>query len=64
MFGSGQKPDLMASQFDFRFAFENGLKSDVAPCPKSAAGSTGRRNTGVKISLLEFQIARSQVVVR
>src|SRR5258707_6713003 len=28
------------------------------------SGSIGRRNTGVKISLLGFQIARSHVVVR
>jgi len=33
---------------DVRFNAHYGLKSDIAACPKSAAGSTGRRNTGVK----------------
>ena len=30
------KADLTAPKSDFRFTPESGLKSDIAPCPKSA----------------------------
>src|SRR4029077_11346089 len=43
--GREPKPETLAN---VRFRAHNGLKSDIAPCPKSAPGSTGRRNTGVK----------------
>jgi hypothetical protein len=33
---SGSKADLTAPKSDFRFTPENGLKSDITPCPKSA----------------------------
>jgi hypothetical protein len=42
----GSKAALTAPKSNFRFTPESGLNSDIAPCPKSAAGSTGRRNTG------------------
>jgi hypothetical protein len=32
----GSKADLTAPKSDFRFTPESGLKSDIAPCPKSA----------------------------
>ncbi len=32
----GSKADLTAPKSDFRFTPENGLKSDIGPCPKSA----------------------------
>ena len=32
----GSSTDLTAPKFDFRFTPENGLKSDISPCPKSA----------------------------
>jgi hypothetical protein len=35
-FRSGSKPDLPPFDRDVRFAALNGLKSDIAPCPKSA----------------------------
>jgi hypothetical protein len=41
----GSKPDLPPLDRDVRFAALNGLKSDIAPCPKSAVVSTDRRNT-------------------
>src|SRR5258705_12556259 len=34
----GSKADLTASKCDFRYTPESGLKSDIAPCPKSAKG--------------------------
>src|SRR5882757_9194181 len=33
----GSSTDLTAPKFDFRFTPESGLKSDIAPCPKSAS---------------------------
>jgi len=33
---SGSKTDLTAPKSDFRITPESGLKSDIAPCPKSA----------------------------
>jgi ketosteroid isomerase-like protein len=33
---SGSKADLTGPKSDFRFTPESGLKSDIAPCPKSA----------------------------
>jgi hypothetical protein len=41
----GQKAALTAPMSNFRSCPESGLNSDIAPCPKSAAGSTGRCNT-------------------
>jgi hypothetical protein len=35
-FRCGSKADLTAPKSDFRFTPESGLKSDIAPCPKSA----------------------------
>ena len=32
----GSQPDLPPFDCDVRFAALNGLKSDIAPCPKSA----------------------------
>jgi hypothetical protein len=37
----GSKAALTAPKTDFRFTPESGLKSDIAPCPKSA--NTGSR---------------------
>jgi hypothetical protein len=33
---SGSKADLTAPKSDFRYTPESGLKTDIAPCPKSA----------------------------
>src|SRR5467141_3928988 len=38
----GSKPDLTAPKTDFRFTPESGLKSDIAPCPKSANSGSRR----------------------
>ena len=35
-FRYGSQPDLPPLDRDVRFAALNGLKSDIAPCPKSA----------------------------
>ena len=40
----------------FRFGPESGLKTDIAPCPSWAAGSTDRRNTGVKSLCWGFKL--------
>jgi hypothetical protein len=32
----GSKADLTAPKSDFRYTPESGLKTDIAPCPKSA----------------------------
>src|SRR6478752_3949860 len=56
MSGWGQKAKYSLRADVFRFAPESGLKSDIAPCPKSAAGSTGRRNTGIKSLCWGFKL--------
>jgi hypothetical protein len=38
----GSQPDLPPLDRDVRFAALNGLKSDIAPCPKSAQQQTPR----------------------
>jgi hypothetical protein len=40
----GSKAALTAPKSNFRFAPESGLKSDVAPCPKSAKSRLMHRN--------------------
>jgi hypothetical protein len=40
----GQKEGLTALKCHFRFASESGLKSNVAPCPKSAMNGLMQRN--------------------
>src|SRR6476620_617625 len=44
------------SEPDVRFDAHSGLKSDIAQCPKSPAGSTGRRNTGIKSLCWGFKL--------
>jgi hypothetical protein len=39
----GSKADLTAPKSDFRYTPESGLKTDIAPCPKSA--KTGSQRT-------------------
>src|SRR6202140_970887 len=40
----------------FRFGPNNGHRSIGSACPKSAAGSTGRRNTGIKSLCWGFKL--------
>jgi hypothetical protein len=51
-----QKLPLAGSKSNFRFALESRLDSAIAACPKRAAGSTGRGNTGVKSLCWGFKL--------
>src|SRR5260370_17367388 len=55
----GSKADLTAQKSDFRFTPESRLKSNIAPCPKSAnRGSRDRREAVVRTRPVDAQ-ARS-----
>ncbi len=47
---NGSTTDLTAPKFDFRSSPKSGLKSDMAPCPKSANSRSGGENAKVTVN--------------
>src|SRR6266436_5627663 len=56
----GSKAALTAPKSDFRFTPESGLRSDIAPCPKSAANGLMHCNIQDRYSITSSAVATSE----